>query len=308
MLDEIEQIFYSKFIATNDLVGYGLDETICEPTPQEIMCQKSIASMKGLLRARSVVPDRFYLVWHAGTIHEELAQYLRPAADLVALEKYVCRDISEKGLAHAFSVIDREVENLRRLGHLIEPGKGQICHTVLAFDTSERPDLVGPNDMEQVVRYLRQVCPQMRGLGWYNGGYGSYLLKQKDLTAVTDDRHEQAVRTADRLNFEYFIKPCVTLEQNSLKVSQDTQNGQSEFAVALRNIGGMDSGPVEMEMFADGESVGRKTVASVPAGPTAKQNGLVVRQAVEVQKDASRFEVKIRRAPGSTVLNARVVL
>ena len=252
MLDEIEQIFYSKFIVNNDLVGYGLDETICEPTPQEIMCQNSIASMKGLLRARSVVADRFYLVWHAGTIHEELAQYLRQAADLVALEKYVCRDISEKGLAHAFSVIDREVENLRKLGHLIEPGEGQICHTVLACDTSERPDLVGPNDMEQVVRYLRQVCPEMRGLGWYNGGYGSYLLKQKDLTAVTDNRHEQAVRTADRLNCEYFIKPCVTLEQNSLKVSQDTQDGQSVFTVTLQNIDGMDSGPVELELLAAG--------------------------------------------------------
>ena len=306
LLKEIEQTFYSKFSAPNDLAGYGMDETICEPSPDGIKCQKSIASMKGLLRARSVVPGRFYLAWHAGTIHEEIAHLFRDAADLVALEKYVFRNIAERGMDYAFKVVDREVVNLRELGNLLEPKQGQICHTVLAFDTSERPDLVGPNDMEQVVRYLRQVCPEMHGVGWYNGGYGSYLLKQKELTPVTDYRHEQAVRTADRLSFEYFIKPCVTLDPQSLKLGAMPDNNQAVLSVAVRNIGGMDSGAVVVSFRVDDEEVAKQTIEKVPASHDRSKNLIALKQVVKTKPDTKKVEAVIVSCPGSTILNARV--
>ena len=306
LLKEIEQTFYSKFSAPNDLAGYGMDETICEPSPDGIKCQKSIASMKGLLRARSGVPGRFYLVWHAGTIHEEIAQFFRDAADLVALEKYVFRNIAKRGMDYAYKVIDHEVENLRTLGNLIEPKQGQICHTVIAFDTSERPDLVGPGEMEQVVRYLRQVCPEMHGVGWYNGGYGSYLLKQKDLTPVTDYRHEQAVRTADRLSFDYFIKPCITLDPRSLKLDTALDTNQNVLSVTVRNIGGMDSGSVVVSFRLDDEEVAKQTIKKVPASHDRSKNRVVLRQAMEAASDTKKIEAVIVSCPGSTILNARV--
>jgi hypothetical protein len=299
---EVEERFYGKYTRElENLAGFGIDE--CGGYPGTLKEKLSIASMKALIRAKREMPNRFFAVWHAGGLRTGLAQYYRQGADLLLLETYVFRAVpQELGIERVYQVIRGRLEPLARSADMLTPAYGNWCHTLIALDTSERPDWIDLGEQEQVVRFIRRICPEMQGIAWYNGGYGKYGLTR---TEETDRQHEAVLANADRLCFEYFIKPCITFQSDSLWLDADDERGWV-LAAAVSNIGGMDSGPVTVEFRVDGKAVGEKRVDKVPAGVNRLVNRVVLRQPVSVTKGGHDFEARIVTAPDATLLDATI--
>lgn len=307
LLQKIDEIFYGKFSAKNEMVGYGLDETICsELDASDLRCQKSIASLKALVRGRSVNSGKFYMVWHAGQLPEALAEQMRLSVDLVCYERYVLRRVYERGLDSGYQVLTETIEHLQKLGHLIEKSDDNICYTVIALDCSEMPMAFSPVDMEALVRHIRRICPEMHGIAWYDGGYGDYILQPSDLTPVTDARHELSLRTASDLNLRYFIKPCITLDRGAFKIEKDQQAGKATITAVVRNIGGMDSGPVEVSFRANNEELSRQKIDIIAGGYDQQKNRVTLSAVIDIKPDTDRIEAVIVSAPYATVLDDRL--
>jgi len=185
---------------------------------------------------------------------------------------------------------------------MIVPAYGNCCHTLIALDSSERPDYIDLGEQEQVVRFIRRICPEMRGIAWYNGGYGGYGLKR---SPEMGRHHEAILANADRLFFDYYIKPCVTLMRESLWLGK-TKDGRWELATALSNIGGMNSKQVTVEFLVDGRVLGTKSAPKVPAGANRLHNRVLLKQPVSPNRGSHDFEVRITSAPGATVLDPAV--
>lgn len=296
VLEEIEETFYSKF--TRELPAYshgpGIDE--CGGYPGTFTEQRSVASMEAMVRAREIRPDRFYAVWHTGGLRETLGQLYRKAADLVLLEIYVFRAMPlALDADDIYAMIDDRVGEFVRSTDMLTSD----CQTLVALDTSERPDLIDPGEQEAVVRHIRREFPEMRGIAWYNGGYGGYGLER---TPRTDRLHERSLATADRLCFDYWIRPCVTLLPHSVWVEGDADN--CTVSVGVSNIGGIDAESVTVELMVDDRPIGEKTIDVVPAGANRVEDRVVVTAPVRVRPGYHGFEARIVTAEDATVLDA----
>ncbi len=283
-----------------NLAGFGIDETGGYPTTAAHL--KSIASMKGLVAAKKKCPDRLFAVWHGGGVEPALAALHHRGADLLLLETYVWRAIpNELGIDDIYQVIRDRLDPVIRSFDMLTPAYGNPCHTLIALDTSERPDWIDPGEQEQVVRYIRRICPEMRGLAHYNSGYGGYGLTR---TPETDRMREAVIRNADRLCFEYFIKPCLTLHRESLWLVR--KDRQVELTAAVSNIGAIDSGPVEVQFLDGDKDLGRVTLPRVPAGGNRIRNRAMARLTVDASAGAHTFVARIISAPGATLLDGEV--
>lgn len=282
------------------VVGFGIDET--GGYPGTFGEQASAASMRGLVRAREQRPDRFFAVWHGGGVRRELAQHYRKAVDLLLLETYLWRAIPEDlGTEDIYQTIRDRLDPFIRATDMILPAYGSPCHTLIGLDTSERADRIDLGEQEEVIRYIRRICPEMRGLGFYNAGYGGYGITRTDQT----DRHHRAVlANADRLCFDYFVKPCLTLMPRSLWLRREADGWV--LIAAVSNIGGMDSGAVTVEFRIDGDRVGQQQVGSVPAGPNRNHNRALLKQRVHVRPGPHAIEARIVSAGEATVLDPRM--
>ena len=305
LVKDLEDVFYEKYSTTpkGHAMGYGIDET--GGYPGTIHEQFSIASMKGLVRAKKDHPDRFFAVWHGGGIRKETAQYHRQGADLLLLEAYVFRALPEAlRNEDIYQSLKDRLDPLIRTADMLVPAYGNPCTTLLALDLSEDPTRVHLGELEQVIRFIRRTCPEMRGICWYSDGDGNYGGNH----SPEIDRHHKAVLArADQLNFDYFIKPCLTLMRESLWINRDAQ-GEWELTAAVSNLGGVDGGKVEVEFLIDGKSVGRRSAAKTPASFCRNFNRVFLKLPLKVQTGFHRFEARIVRAPGSTVLDAAVAL
>ena len=303
VLADIEELFFEKYSGDADVYGFGIDE--CGGYPGTWAFDASIASMKGLIRARREQRGRFFAVWNGGGLRPELAAVYRRAADLLLLETYLWRALpDELGVEDVYQIIIDRIEPTVRSCDMFQPAYGNHCYTLIALDTSERPDRVDLGEQEQVVRFIRRRFPEMRGIAWYTGGYGGY---GREKTKETDRQHDAVLANADRLCFAYFIKPCVTLMRESLWLNHN-QDGSTVLTAAVSNIGGVDAGEVAVEFFMDGASVGVQAADMVPAGPNRNENRVFLKQPVSVQSGPHTFEARITAAPGSTVLDNAIEL
>jgi len=301
VLADIETVFDGKF--TSELPPYcfgeGIDET--GGYPGTFGEQASMVSMRAMVRAKQAQPERVFAVWHGGGLRTELARYYRQGADLLLLETYIFRAIpGDLGIEDIYQVLRDRLDPLVRSTDMLVPAYGNWCHTLLALDSSERPDQIDLGEQEQVIRYIRRICPEMRGIAWYNGGYGGYGMER---TEETDRHHEAVLANADRLFLDYYVRPCVTLQPESLWV-RSLPGGEVEITAALSNIGAMDSGPVVVQFTVDGQPVGEATASAVPAGRNRTQNRTLLRQAVKLLHGTHRFEARILQAKQATVLDA----
>jgi len=303
VLAEFEQLFYEKFRSDAEVYGFGIDE--CGGYTDTWRYKASIASMKGLIRAREEKPGRIYAVWHGGGLRPGLAPYYRRAADLLLLETYIWRALPDAlGAEDVYQAIIDRVEPFVRAGDMFQPAYGNHCYTLIALDTSERPDRIDLGEQEQVVRFIRRRFPEMRGIAWYTGGYGGYGLER---TQETDRQHEAVLRNADRLCFEYFVKPCVTLMRQSLWIDR-AEDGSNVLTAAVSNIGGIDSGEVVLEFLTNGVAVGVQRAQAVPAAKSRSENRVFLKQPIEVQTGPHTFKAHILSADGATVLDGAVTL
>ncbi len=298
---KLEALFYGKFTRKGLQYGCGIDE--CGGYPGTWKERASIASMKALVQAKKAMPDRFFAVWNGGALNPKTATYYRMGADLLLLETYVFRAVAEGlGTEEIYELIHDRLSPVIRSRDMILPAYGNWCHTLIALDTSERPDCIRPGEMENVVRYVRRICPEMRGIAWYNGGYGGYGLKR---TLETDKIHQAVLACADRLCLDYYIKPCVTLMPHSLWPEQKAGGGWT-LTAAVSNIGGVDSGPVSVAFLVDGKVVGRQTATKVPAGPNRLRNRVLLEQPVELKPGLHALEARIVDAGTATPLDVVV--
>jgi len=299
VLADVEKLFYEKFTRAGDIHGFGIDE--CGGYPGSFGQQKSIASMKALVRAKKEMPDRFFAVWNGGGLSLELAPYYRQGVDLLLLETYVWRAIPDAlGAEDIYAVIRDRVDPIVRSADMLMPAYGNHCYTLIALDTSERPDRIDLGEQEQVIRFIRRICPEMRGIAWYTGGYGGYGLQR---TAETDRHHQAVLANADRLCFDYFIKACVTLMRESLWPVRSA-DGRWTLTAAVSNVGAIDAGEVSVEFVVDGRVVGVQTAKKIPAGSGRNQNRVLLKQPVELADGLHNFAARIVKASGATVLDA----
>jgi len=303
VLRQLEELFDGKYAGElpEHSRGPGIDET--GGYPGTFKEQASAASMRSLVRAKRKHPERFFAVWHAGGLRKELAQYYRQGADVLLLETYVFQAIPQAlGTHDIYQMIRDRLDPLIRSTDMIVPAYGNDCHTLIALDSSMRPDFIDLGEQEQVVRFIRRVCPEMRGIAWYNGGYGRSGVER---TPELDRHHEAVLSNADRLFFEYYIKPCVTLMPESLCLSK-MKDGQWELTAAISNIGGMHSGAVTVEFLVDGRVVGRKSAPKVPAGANRLNNRVLLKHPVSLNRGPHDFKVRITSALEAAVLDPTV--
>lgn len=306
VLAEIKQTFYEKFVRGGDEIrGFGIDEV--GGYPDSFKLEASIASMEALALAKREKPRRFFAVWNGGGPRPELANVVRQGADLFLLETYLWRALpDELGVEDIYSALEGRVFPYIGNTDMFQPAYGNDCYTLIALDTSERPDRTTLGEQEEVIRFIRQRFPEMRGIGWYNGGYGSqqYGLER----AEEMDRHHEAVqRNADCLCFEYWIKPCLTFLPHSIWLEGDASGGYRVTA-ALSNLGAVDSGPVEVELLCDGQVVATASTKSVPAGANRNEDRVVFTEPVNLGGGLHTLSARVASAPGSTVLAGSVAV
>ncbi len=298
VLAEAEEALFRRYSGAGNEYGCGIDEV--GGYPGTFRLEMSIAAMKGLIRARAERPDAFYAVWNCGGPRPELAAVCRQAADLFLLETYLWRALPEElGMQDIYECLVSRVEPFMRGTDLFQPAYGNACYTLLALDTTERPDRSDRGELENVVRFIRRRFPEMRGIGWYNGS--TRMNKTEENLRILDELQTWA----DALCLNYWVKPCVTLMRESLWLTEN-DDGTTDLTLAVNNIGGMDSGEVSAEFLMDGATVGTASLGGIPAGTGRHANTVLLKQPVAPAPGFRKFEARITAAPGATVLDAAV--
>ncbi|MBN1341525.1 MAG: hypothetical protein JXQ73_02540 [Phycisphaerae bacterium] len=299
VLKDLEELFYKKYTSKADVPGFGMDEFGGYPGSWKE--KASIASLKALARAKQEMPDRFFAAWNGGGLNPKMATYYRMGADLLLLETYLWRATPmDLKVEEIYQLIEDRLSPVIRSRDMIVPAYGNHCYTLIALDTSERPDWIPLGEQENVVRYVRRLCPEMRGIAWYNGGYGGYGLVK---TPETDKIHQAVLDNADRLCFDCFIRPCVTLMRHGLWIDTGP-GGARSLVAAVSNIGAIDSGPVSVEFLVDGKTVGTETASRIPAGPNRNVNRVLLRRTLSITPGFHAYEARIVSAKDATTLDA----
>jgi hypothetical protein len=282
--------------------GWGIDETGGYPGSWHE--RFSMASMQALVKAGKENPERFIAVWQGGGVRRETAQYYRDGVDLLLLESYAWRaQPQDLGTEDIYQMIRDRLDPFIRGADMIQPAYGNRCHTLIGLDVSEQPENTDLGEFEQVVRFVRRICPEMRGLCYYGHGEGRYGGYGPEPSLEMDKHHKAILATADRLLLDYYIKPCLTLMRESLWAHQMESN-QWELTAAVSNIGAIDSGSVTVQFYVDGMQVGSQSADHVPAGPNRNHNRALIKLPVQLDRGPRRFEARIVAAPDSTVLDA----
>jgi len=73
---------------------------------------------------------------------------------------------------------------------------------------------------------------------------------------------------------------------------------------AVSNIGGMDSGPVAVKIYADGKVFKTVQLKQIPAGNNLKENQARVEARWTPRSGAHTLRVELGPAPGSTILDS----
>ena len=300
VLADIEQLFYEKYSTDADVYGFGIDE--CGGYPGTWSLDASIASMKGLIRARKETRNRVFAVWNGGGLRPELGALYRRAADLLLLETYCWRALPDAlGAVDIYQMIVDRIEPFVRSTDMFQPAYGNHCYTLIALDNTERPDRTDLGELENVIRFIRRRFPEMRGIAWYTGS--TYMEK----TEANLRKMEEVKAASDRLCFEYWVKPCVTFLRESLWLTT-LPDGTTYLAAAVNNIGSVDSGKVTVEFLVDGQPVGAQSANHVPAGPGRYESLVLLKQPVTVQRGPHEFKARIVSVQEATVLDSTVTL
>jgi len=285
-----EEKVYEMNCEFGDASGVAVDECGYYPKPEAH--ERFATYLRGIMRAKEENPDAFFLMWHAGSLYPEQASLYRGACDLVVLESYVFHWGPEGlGTENFYDFLDMKMLPARQTDLLVPTGSGtQVITSVdLTYPTFHR------GMMENIVRHLRRTWPEMRGIGFY-GSCTRDATEQQMCEGIANNKF------VDQLCHDYFIIPVVTILPGNLWICRQ-DDGRYLVTAAVSNIGGMDSGPVTVSIYADDELLKGIQLEQIPAGNNLKENQVRVEASWTPSSGAHKLKVHLGPAPGSTVLD-----
>ncbi len=288
-----EERIYKMNCGFDESSGVAVDECGYYPTPEAH--ERFATYMRGLARAKHDNPQAFFLMWHCGSLYPEQAALYRGACDLVVLESYVFYYAPQfLGTENIYDFLDMKMRPARQVDLLVPTGKGtQVITSVdLNAETFNRGKL------ENIIRHLRRRWPEMRGFGVF-GGAGRGASKEQMAQGIADDKF------VDQLCHDYFIMPVLTILPGNLWVNRE-DDGAYRVEVTVSNIGGMNSGPVEVRLYADGKLLKKVNMKRVPAGDNLLENCVLVSAPWPPVPGPHQLTARLGPAPGSTVLDAEI--
>jgi hypothetical protein len=262
--------------------GFGLDEF--GDYPGSPWSEETKAFVRGIIDARAALPDGFTIAaWHAGAIGPELMGLYKQAVEFLLLESYMLEIVpSQLGTELLTKDLEGRLGDARSADMFTAP-YGSRCRVIPTVDVT---DTIPVGDYERYFRMVRREFPEVRGIGFFN---------------VLSTGKWERYTVIDRLCFEYYIRPVVTLQPDSLYLDR---LGSGKVTADLSNVGAIDSGPVTVRLLVDGAEAGRVTVACVPAGFSRVDNRASVRFGWRAHGAGTyRLRAEITDAPGDTVLD-----
>lgn len=187
-------------------------------------------------------PDLFVALWICGALKYEQCNLLKRSnnkagVDLLMAEVYFNYLIPEMKTLHPFEYLQNSITVARK--------QDALKNTVFTIGTHGNYDkyTVTPEELEAQVRYIRQHAPEMPGLGFY-----ASHCKNPELVAV-----------CDRLCGKYYVSPVLTLYSEMTYITECDKGVQ--ISAEIFNVGGMDSGPVDVEFYDGDPAYGGKLFA-----------------------------------------------
>ena len=275
-----------------DASGIAADELGYYPEPKGI--ETFATYLRGLRRAKQEHPDAFFLMWQCGSFYPEQAALYRDACDLVVLESYVLQFCPQGlGTENFRDFLDMKMLPARQCDLLGPTGEG----TQVITSVDVLPASFDRGMMESIFQHLRRTWPEMRGIGFF-GDCTWGTPEEKMAEAIANNQF------VDRLCHDYFIMQVVTIPPGNLWVNSE-DDGSYTVTAAASNIGAMDSGPVMVKLYADGQLLHQEQVKQIPAGNNLTENQVRVKAAWAPQSGSHKLSVHLGPAPDSTILDSQ---
>lgn len=218
--------------------GIFIDEFGEWPAPESIEKLKGIH--KALVKLREENPDAIIMPTNGGALlREESAMY--KYADCVALlETYPT----------LFSTIFNTHSVRRHIDHRIETARstdllnyGNARHTAVILwgpqcDTPHEEPI--EPETEMYIRYIKKTAPEMRGIAFYGGRYGTLI------------------ETEDRLICDYYIKPVVDIRAVRFSNYSPRLGEKLDILAEIHNLGGMTAKRIKAKVYAARLGEGKK--------------------------------------------------
>lgn len=300
-MNEVRRWFvdeYGRKLADPAYDGIGIDEFGGYPGTRAEESSHVALGVLRELREKPAERKAFVAAWQGGMLRPDRAELFRGACDLLLQQTYLFGAMREWLLTeNIYAMVDDKIMAGARGTDILVPGYGEGgCLTILCLDIAGIPPQMHTGEIEQAVRYMRRIAPEMRGIGFYNG-----VDFPEGSTPEMVDRLE---RFGDAMCLKYFLKPVVTLMPGSLWVERDAA-GKVLLCAGVSNIGAMDSGPVDVVFYDNGKEAGRAAAEKVPAGGSTSANRVVLKTAASLAPGFHALEAVVENAAGSTVLDGR---
>lgn len=242
------RVFADQWIgpATHGADGISIDELgFNVQNPPEAACAEAAAA--GLKIARKEAwPGYILSAWVGGAAdNPEIKHIYNQTLDLLIAECY----LNQKPFNFDLAFVKRWVDWMRQ-----EPGLIDKSIFGLSISPIGGP-LPTPRQVEEQVRYVRQIAPEMPGMVFFEGGGATPELRT----------------WASRMWEKYFIRPVLIAGGVLGGPPKRPAGGFGD--VFIRNIGGMDARNVTVEFWNEGLNTGTKlgqvVVRRIPAGGQA---------------------------------------
>jgi hypothetical protein len=221
--------------------GIFMDEFGAWPTPGAI---KQLAGLhRAFLKLRKENPDAVIMPANGGALLREQGSTYKAAEAVALLETYP-QYITEFMASHSIKQhMDYRIMVARNTD-LIHYGRGRHTALILLGTRASRTAHEEPvePELEDYVRYIKKKAPEMRGIAFYGGRYGTMI------------------ETQDRLCLEYYIKPVVDVRAIKFSNYAPRVGEPVDVLPEIHNLGGMTAKGVEVNLFAGRPGTGRRSL------------------------------------------------
>lgn len=241
--------------------GIAIDELgMWEQHPEQTALALEFGKI--LKQARLDRPDQFTAIWQFGSLTPLECNLFRDSADVILCEVYENYFRAWNDLHSFEDYLSQRIQVARSMQVI----KKTIIGLSIASDFGD----VTPEELEEQVRRVRMLGPEMRGLAFYTTGRCS----------------DAVLKRANECCFRYFVRPVVGFfSEGDLTLSdyQPVDQGTVRVQATVHNLGGMDARQVRVR-FWDGDPAkggepigGPQFITRLPAARWVDPDGLNTR-------------------------------